>query len=188
MFAEAGYKTPDNPGGKDFGTFVINTYADQLVPNLIESARLAADMWENGLGIETEVRVMDKVNWGLLRNEDVQKLDGQINWVAQNTRLDAAGIARLYFLAIHKKLSDVGATRVHKDDELFKLMEDTLEATGQPGYEQMYNDAWLRFQEESYQISVGYLNPPIGVGPRILNWEPYGVAEYISALHTIELE
>ena len=81
-----------------------------------------------------------------------------------------------------------GQTRVHKDDELFKLMEDTLEATGQPGYEQMYNDAWLRFQEESYQISVGYLNPPIGVGPRILNWEPYGVSEYISALHTIELE
>ena len=188
LFAEAGYKTSDNPDGKDFGTFVINTYADQLVPNLIESARLAADMWEKELGIETEVRVMDKVNWGLLRNEEVQKLDGQINWVAQNTRLDAAGIARLYFLSIHKKLADIGATRVHKDDELFKLMEDTLAATGQPGYEQMYTDAWLRFQEESYQISVGYLNPPIGVGPRILNWEPYGVAEYISALHTIELE
>ena len=66
-------------------------------------------------------------------------------------------------------------------------MEETLAATGKPGYEQTYNDAWLRFQEESYQISVGYLNPPIGVGPRIVKWEPYGVSEYISALHTIEL-
>lgn len=188
LFAEAGYKTPDNPGGEDIGTFVINTYADQLVPNLIESARLAADMWEKELGIETEVRVMDKVNWGLLRNEEIEKLDGQINWVAQNTRLDAAGIARLYFLSIHKNLTDVGATRVHKNDEIFAMMEETLAATGQPGYEQVYNDTWLKLQEESYQISVGYLNPPIGVGPRILNWEPYGVSEYISALHTIELD
>ena len=188
LFAEAGYKTPDNPDGKDYGTLVINTYADQLVPNLIESARLAADGWEKELGIDTEVRVMDKVSWGLLRNENVQDLNGQLNWVAQNTRLDAAGIARLYFLAIHKKLEDIQATRILKDAELSTLMEETLAATGQPGFEDIYNKTYLQLQEESYQISVGFLNAPIGVGPRILTWEPYGVAEYISALHTITLE
>ena len=188
LFTEAGYKNPDNPNGKDFGTMVINTHPDEMVPDLIAAARLAASLWEKELGIDTEVRVMDKVSWRLLRNDNLPDLAGQLNWVSQNTRLDAAGIMRGYFVTVRKGFESTGASRVHKDQELFDLVNETLAATGKEGYVNTYNATFLRLQEESYQISVGYLNAPIGVGPRILTWEPYGVAEYISALHTITLK
>jgi peptide/nickel transport system substrate-binding protein len=185
LMAEAGYKTPTNPSGKDYGTLVINTYLDPLVPNLIESAQLTADVWRNELGLDVEVRVMDKVTFNQVRTLSFEDFDGTVNWVAQNTRLDAAGITRLYFLTLQK---GGPSTRVHASPELFDLVEQTLAATGQPGYEEVYNSGYQRLREEAYQISVGYINAPVGVGPRIVSWEPYRVAEYISALHTIVLK
>ena len=40
-------------------------------------------------------------------------------------------------------------------------------------------------RDEAYWISFGYGNIPWGVGPRIRTWQPYPLAIYISALHTI---
>jgi peptide/nickel transport system substrate-binding protein len=185
LLAEAGYKTPTNPSGKDFGKLVVNTYLDPLVPSLIESAQLAADLWRRELGLDVEVRVMDKVTFNQTRTLNFEVFDGTVNWVAQNTRLDAGGITRLYFLTLQ---NEGPSTRVHADPELFSLVEETLNATGQEGYEDVYNSTYQRLREEAYQISVGYINAPFGVGPRIQTWEPYRVAEYASALHTIILK
>ena len=187
LFTEAGYKNPDNPNGKDYGVQVINTYPGGLVANLVESARLVADGWEKELGVEMRVNVMDKVSFGLTRNENIEEFDGQLNWLEQNTRLDASGIARLYFLAVHKGLEDIQASRTNNDPEIKAMMEDFMAQVGLEGYAELANKVFLQLQEESYEISAGYVNAPIGVGPRILTWKPYGVSEYISALHTITL-
>jgi hypothetical protein len=47
---------------------------------------------------------------------------------------------------------------------------------------------YQRLREESYELSVGYTNIPWGVGPRVLTWEPYPLAPFITAIHTITLK
>jgi peptide/nickel transport system substrate-binding protein len=185
LMAEAGYKTPDNPSGEDYGTLVINTYADGLIPSLIESAQLTADMWENELGIDTEVRVMDKVTFNNVRTLNFEQLDGTVNFAAQNTRLDAAGVTRLYFLT---PLKGGPSSRVNADPEIFALTEDALAEVGTDNAEAALNSLFRRLREESYQLSLGYLNSPWGVGPRVEVWEPYAVCEYACAPHTIVLK
>ena len=185
LFADAGYKTPDNPDGKDYGKLVLNTYPSGNVPNLIESGRLAVDMWKKELGLDAEVRVYDKVTYGTIRTASFEDFDGQVSWVEQNTRLNGAGIMRSYFLTLQE---GGPSTRIMADPELFALVEETLGVMGKPGAEEVFNSTYRRLREESYQITTGYINAPWGVGPRILTWEPFRVAEYASALHTITLE
>ncbi|HZA22485.1 MAG TPA: ABC transporter substrate-binding protein, partial [Dehalococcoidia bacterium] len=185
LLAEAGYKTPTNPSGKDFGKLIINTYEDPVIPNLIESAQLAAELWRQELGLDVEVRVMDKVAFNETRTLAFEVFDGTVSWVAQNTRLDAGGITRLYFLTLQK---GGPSTRLHTDPELFALVEETMAVTGQAEAEDTFNSTYRRLREEAYQISVGYIDAPWGVGPRIEVWQPYRVAEYASALHTITLK
>jgi ABC-type transport system substrate-binding protein len=184
LMSEAGYKTPDNPAGKDYPKLVINTYPDGLIPTLIESAQLTADIWRKELGLDVEVRVMDKVTFGQTRTLRFEDFDGTINMVAQNTRLDAAGISRLYFLT---RMKDGPSARVNADPEIFTLLEETLAKTGAPDAEEVFNSAFKRLRDESYQVNFGYINSPWGVGPRIQAWEPYLVCEYACALHTIVL-
>jgi len=63
-----------------------------------------------------------------------------------------------------------------------------LTGIGQEGYEKNLNSMYRRLREEAYDISAGgYINTPYAVGPRIKSWQPYRVAEYASALHTIQL-
>ncbi|HZC00921.1 MAG TPA: ABC transporter substrate-binding protein, partial [Gammaproteobacteria bacterium] len=187
LLAEAGYKTPTNPSGKDFGKLIINTYEDPVIPNLIESAQLTGDLWRRELGLDVEVRVMDKEIFTQTRTLTFEEFDGTVSWVAQNTRLDATGVARQYFLDLQK---GGPSTRVHSDPKLFALMEETVASsiTDQERIEEIFNSTYRQLQEEAYQISVGYINAPWGVGPRIVAWEPYRVAEYASAMHTIILK
>ena len=42
LLAEAGYKTPTNPSGKDFGKLIINTYEDPEIPHLLGRPDAAA--------------------------------------------------------------------------------------------------------------------------------------------------
>ena len=78
--------------------------------------------------------------------------------------------------------------RLHADPELFTLAEQTLAVYGQAGDEKIFNSTYQRLRDEAYLIQMGYVNSPWGVGPRIVKWEPYGLAEYASALHTIILK
>lgn len=114
-----------------------------------------------------------------------QIFDGQILWRDQDTRLDAAGILRLFYLT-----PQLGgpATRLHNDPELFALVEQAMAVIGQEEEEEIFNSTYRRLREEAYQIPIGYINVPWGVGPRIETWEPYPLAQWASALHTITLK
>jgi ABC-type transport system substrate-binding protein len=187
LMAEAGYKTPTNSSGKDFGKLIINTYEDPVIPSLIESAQLTADLWRRELGLDVEVRVMDKVTFNQTRTLTFEQFDGTVSWVAQNTRLEATGVARQYFLDLQK---GGPSTRVHSDPKLFALMGKTItDSIADPQRTQeIFNTTYKQLQEEAYQISVGYINAPWAAGPRIATWQPYRVAEYASAMHTITLK
>ena len=54
--------------------------------------------------------------------------------------------------------------------------------------EAAYVDVVLRQAEEQYQISVGYVNIPWGVGPNVAEWTPFSLALYPSALHTVVMK
>ena len=191
LFTAAGFKNPDNPGGKDFGPMVLNTYPDPLLPNLIESARLAAADWENELGLDVEVRVFDKVSYGLIRTKTPEEFSGQAVWVAQNTRMDGAGITRAVAITPQRETEANKAfqpnTRIHNDQSLFDLLTKTMLSTGGPNAETDWNKAYMRMKDDSYHLSLGYVNAPWGVGPRIMTWEPFPVCEYACALHTITI-
>ncbi len=186
LMAEAGYKTPTNPGGKDFGKLVINTNPDPLIASLVESAQLVADFWRRELGIEVELKTWDKAAFTSARAVAFEQFDGMISWTAQNTRLDAAGVTRNYYLNLQK---GGPSTRQHADPELLALVEKSLTGIGQEGFEKNLNSMYRRLREEAYDISAGgYINAPFAVGPRIQAWQPYRVAEYASAMHTIALK
>jgi hypothetical protein len=68
------------------------------------------------------------------------------------------------------------------------VAEQARDAIGQAEEYNLLNDAYQRLWEEAYHFSIGYINIPWGVGPRIATWQPYPVAEYASALHTITLK
>ena len=191
LFTAAGLKNPDNPGGKDFGPMVLNTYPDPLLPTLIESARLAAANWEDELGLDVEVRVYDKVTYGKIRTKTPENFSGQAVWVAQNTRMDGAGITRAVAITPQSESEANRAfqpnTRVHNDQEIFDLLTETMLSTGGPTAEQDWNAAYTRMRDESYHLSLGYVNAPWGVGPRIMGWEPFPVCEYACAYHTITI-
>jgi ABC-type transport system substrate-binding protein len=67
-------------------------------------------------------------------------------------------------------------------------VEQAMAAIGQEEEEKIFNSTYLRLREEAYQIPIGYINVPWGVGPRIQTWEPYPLAQWASALHTITLK
>lgn len=191
LFTAAGFKNPDNPGGKDFGPMVLNTYPDPLLPDLIESARLAASNWEKELGLDVEVKVWDKVSYGKVRTKTPQDFRGQAVWVAQNTRMDGAGITRAVAITSqrenpHNKPFQPN-TRIHNDPEIFSMLEKTMLTTGTSTGAETWNKAYVRLRDEAYHLSLGYVNAPWGVGPRILTWDPFPVCEYACAFHTITL-
>ncbi|MSQ16564.1 MAG: ABC transporter substrate-binding protein [Dehalococcoidia bacterium] len=186
LMAEAGYKTPTNPGGKDFGKLVINTNPDELIVALVDSAQLAADFWKRELGIEAELKTWDKSALTGARAVAFEQFDGQITWLGNNTRLDAAGVTRNYYLNLQK---GGPSARQHADPELLALVEKSLNGIGQPGFEKDLNSMYRRLRDEAYDVAPGgYINAPFAVGPRIKTWQPYRVAEYASAMHTIVLK
>ncbi len=180
LLADAGYS-----GGKGFGKLIVNTYEDPLIPLLPEAAQLGADLWRRELGLDVEVRALDKVKLNSIRTLTIENLDGQIGWTANNTRLDPAGQTRTFYLA-----PQPGGpyARLHNDPELFALVGQAMAVFDPAEKERAFNSLYRRLRDESYDISLGYLNVPWGVGPRIAKWQPYPLAEYASALHTIALK
>ena len=179
LLAESGYKTPTNPDGKDFGPLVVNTWVSPVFPLLPESAQLAAEMWKRELGLDTEVRVGGET---AIRNaRKAGELNGQILWGDNETRLDATSIVRRAYGDLNNP------QRLHEDPEIFAMVQAALAEHDPVKREQALNPLYLRLKRESYEIGVGYVNIPWGVGPRVLNWQPYPRAFWLSALHTTTL-
>ena len=150
------------------------------MPFQTEAAQLVAAFWEKELGLEVEVRVG---NPSSIRGDwAAGKLNGEIIWRDNETRRDATSIANALYAdpsnnirltedpVIQAKAQ--AAVRIADDDEraialaeLFKVVRD-----------------------EAYEIGLGYVNIPWGVGSRIDNWEPLSLAPNPSGLHTITLK
>lgn len=174
LMVDAGY-----PNGEGFGTLVVNTWVSAATPLLVESAQLAASMWEEHLGIDTEVRVGTEASLKEASSFN-KELYGEVLWRDNETRIDAADLVR----GSHGTPTGVG--RIHSEPELAELTNNSL-AAFPPKREQVLTDLYLRLRQESYAVGVGYVNIPFAVGPRIQTWKPYPLAFYISALYTIRL-
>ena len=176
LMADAGY-----PNGEGFGKLVINTWPSTTSPLMVESAQLAAEMWKRELGLDTAVRVGDEA--ALKEASSLTKdLHGQILWRDNESRIDAADTIRSGYGTPEE------IDKVHNDPELVDLVKQATAVFDPEEREAALNGAFQRLREEGYDINVGYLNIPFAVGPRIQTWEPYPLAFYPSALHTITLK
>jgi peptide/nickel transport system substrate-binding protein len=175
LLADAGY-----PGGQGFGKVIVNTSPASAMPFLVESAQLAADFWRRELGLDVEVRVGDRT--AIKEGHRAGELNGQIMWQDQETRTDAiqGGPTRW--------ADPENPTRVHDDPELFSLAQETWRTVDPEQRAEASVNLYLRLRDESHFIGIGYLNIPWGVGPRVVTWEPYPMALFPSALHTITLK
>lgn len=182
LLAEAGYQTPDNPSGQEFGKLVINTWVSAAFPFLPESAQLAADMWKKELGIEAEVTVGDEA--ALKNAHRAGDLNGTILWRDNETRVDAASIQRSSYGTPESR------RRLHDNQEIFDLIDETLAIYDPVEQPRALNRLYQRLQEEQYEIGLGYVNIPWAVGPRIDSerWKPYPLAFWVSSYHTIILK
>ena len=180
LMAEAGFKTPTNPEGKDFGKLVVKTWVSQGIPFLPESAQLAVDFWKRELGIDAEVQVGDQV--AIRKQRKTGELFGQVLWRDNEVPIDAA-----FFV---KKYADPDSPRkTHNDPELFKLAQEALAVVDPEEQQEVMSKLYRRFYEETHRIGIGYINLPWAVGPRIKTWEPYPIAFYpASSLYTITLK
>jgi peptide/nickel transport system substrate-binding protein len=175
LLADAGY-----PGGEGFGKLIVNTWPSTAMPLLVEAAQVGADMWRRELGLDVEVRVGDST--GMQEREMTGGLNGQIYWRDNDTRKDPTSI-------IGGSYGDPEyPTRAHEDPELFRLVQETIQILDSDKRAEAYKKLALRLRDESYYLSIGYANLPWGVGPRVLTWQPYSLAQYPSALHTITLK
>ena len=178
--ADAGYKTTTNPEGKDFGKYIINTWVSSAMPLLPESAQLAAEFWKRELGIDTEVRVGDET--ALKKARKTGELNGQILWRDNEARIDAANTARSGYGDPERK------DKNHDDPELYKLVQDAVGVFDPEERPKVLNYLYRRLRDEQYEIGIGYINIPWAVGSRVSTWEPYPLAIYPSAIHTITLK
>jgi len=176
LLAEAGY-----PGGKGFGKLIINTYVSASVPLLPESAQLAADFWKRGLGLDVEVKLGDEA--ALKKTSQLNEdLHGQIFWRDNETKVNGAGTLR------HSYGSPQIKIRAHNDPELFDMVQKALGVFDPAEQEKVLHSVYQRLRDEAWDVNLGYINIPWGVGPRILTWQPDPVSSWASGLHTITLK
>ena len=177
LLADAGY-----PGGEGFGKLIINTWVSSASPLMPETAQLTAEFWNRELGIDAEVRISEEAAVKKLTklSEDAH---GQMLWRDNETRVDASGM-------LH---GDYGrnpdrADQTSQDPALVELSRKTRVILDPAKREKALNEAYRVFRDDSAAFTIGYINIPYGVGPRIATWEPFPLAFYPSALHTITLK
>jgi peptide/nickel transport system substrate-binding protein len=175
LLADAGY-----PNGDGFGKLIVNTWPSSSTPFLVESAQLGAEFWKRELGLDVEVRVGDSV--ALDEKVKTGELNGQVLWRDNDTRRDATS-------NIASGWGDpTRIDRRHNDPELFQLVQETFQILDPNERTKASAELYKRLRDEAYEINIGYVNIPWAVGPRVLTWEPYPLAVYPSALHTISLK
>lgn len=175
LLADAGF-----PNGKSFGKLIVNTWVSPAMPFMTESAQLAASNWQRELALDVEVRVGDET---ILKQKSLtEEIHGQILWRDNEARVDGASILRSTYGDPKQ------GSRMHETPELFTLTQETLAVTGLEERQAAFNKLYLRLRDEQYEMGIGYVNIPWGVGPKVLQWRPFSQAVYPSALHTMVLK
>jgi peptide/nickel transport system substrate-binding protein len=175
LLADAGY-----PEGEGFGKLIVNTFPATGIPLQVEMAQLAAEFWRRELGLDVEVRVGDTT--ALRQSEVAGELNGQILWRDNETRRDTTA------LAVSRYGDPEIGGQAHDDPELFRMVQETFGVLDADERAKATERLYLRLRDESYQLGIGYVNIPWGVGPRVATWEPYPLSGWPSALHTITLK
>ena len=151
------------------------------LPLVPESAQLGAEFWKRELGFDGEVKVGEEA--GLRKSVTLtEDLFGQIYWRDNETRLDVGTDTRVRYASPDEK------QKAHNAPELSALARKTRAVFGPAEREKALNSLYRRLREEAYDIPVGDINIPWGVGPRNRTWESYAPSLYRSALHTITLK
>ena len=180
LMAEAGYRTPSNPQGKDPGKMIINTVIAASLPLLPEGAQLMASMWEKELGLEVEVRIGDKS--ALKAAEVAGELAGQAFYRENETRVDASGITKIIFGSPDRP------QRGQNDPDMFALIDETLAIVDPEEQAAAIKKLYVLLREEHNDIGLGFLNIPWAVGPQVVSWEPKPLSQYPNNLHKIVLK
>jgi len=175
LLADAGFA-----GGKDFGKLVINTWVSTATPFLPESAQLAADFWRRDLGLDVEVVVGDEAANKQTNNTE-GGFRGETRWFDNEARRDGASITRSSFG------TPTSGGRHHEDPALYKQVEEALAVIDPVRKQEAFNQLYKVMRDEVYQMSIGYINIPWGVGSRVVEWTPFPLAFYPSGLHTLVL-
>jgi peptide/nickel transport system substrate-binding protein len=175
LLAEAGY-----PGGKGFGKLLVNTWAASSSPMQVEGAQLAAEFWKRELGLDVEVKVAEET--GVKTRWYAGELNGQLMWRDDETRPDSTAWLNTAYGDLKTR------NRRHQDPELVRVVLATTEILDSDKRAESSTKLFLRLRDESYQIAIGYVNVPWGVGPRVLTWRPYPMSGWVTALHTITLK
>ena len=177
LLADAGY-----PGGKGFGTLVIDTWVSSSLPLLTESAQVAAESWKKELGLDVQVKVGDSaaVKKSVSTTTD---LFGHVLWRDNDTRMDGGGGLRSQYNAPDTKLD-----RAHGDRELYSVVEKALAVLDPAEKEKSYNSTYRRLRDDAYYVNIGYINIPWALSTRVRAWQPYPLANYISGLYTMTLK
>ena len=108
---------------------------------------------------------------------------GQMLWRDNETRVDASGLLH----GSYGRNPD-RADQTSQDPELVELSRKTRVIIDPDERVKALNEAYQRFRDDSAAFTIGYINIPYGVGPSIATWEPFPLAFYPSALHTITLK
>jgi len=175
LLADAGY-----PGGQGFGKLIVNTWPSTSMPLQVEAAQLGAEFWKRELGLDAEVRVGDST--GIKERDVAGELHGQIIWREQDARIEATNFTGSAYG------DPKNPTRMHEDPELFRLVQETIQILDADQRAEASKALFLHLRDESHNLGIGYANIPWAVGPRVLTWDPYPLALWPSALHTITLK
>ena len=175
LMAEAGY-----PNGQGFGKLIVNTWVSASMPNLPEAAQLAADTWRRELGLDTEVKIGDEAALNAARRSGA--LNGQITFRDNEARLDGASILRSSYG------TPTQTDRMHHDQAIFDMVAKTLAVTDPAQRGPALNTVYKRLRDETYELGMGYVNIPWGVGPRVAEWQPFTFSFFPSGMHTIVLK
>ena len=175
LLAEAGY-----PNGEGFPEFKLWTYPAGEAPFMPELAQLMSDMWKEHLNVNSTVEVSDGARtrelwWGREIDGDWHVRPNEIEW-------DGGGGASALYGQLENNV------RLSEDPELRALVQEALAVVDPSERHEAYNQMWTAIREEHYMSSLGILNLPWGVGPRIAGWEPWPMTPYNSAFHTITLK
>ena len=176
LLAEAGY-----PNGEGLGPLIINTWTSTGMPYQVEAAQLVGDTWKRELNVDVEVRVSDST--GTKKRMAAGELDGQILWRENEARKNATINTSSGYGDPEREIN-----KTHEDPEIFSQVQAAMNVLDLDDRQKAWEDVYMRLHDESYELGVGYVNIPWGVGPRVTTWEPYPFSLWISAVHTITLE
>jgi peptide/nickel transport system substrate-binding protein len=175
LLADAGY-----PDGEGVPPIVLHTWQSTSIPFQTEAAQLAAEFWRRELGLEVEVRVGDST--AIREAWAAGELTGDIVWRDNEARRDAASTLLTGYA------DPESGTLRSKDPELVRRAQEVAQIVDPDERAQALTEFYPVLREAAYEIGIGYVNIPWGVGPRVESWEPYPLAPNPSALHTIRMK